>query len=105
MVNIDELKRLDREATQGPWWYWDDPEGDDLLRANEDGDYPTSFDVFVVDGGQIAEMSSRDEQGAANAKLISTIRNNLPAIIGEIETLRARVKELEAKTSIDISTP
>lgn len=104
MVNIDELKRLDREATQGPWEFWTScsfrrigsASGKPVMepiRCGSDGHPDLHFSQMKMDG----------YKGADGECML--LRNHLPAIIEELETLRAEVARLKAEAPIDKTTP
>lgn len=87
MVDLDELERLEREATPGPWGYRMNPHGGARVQTGSVG---------------IADVLSRggvphpvQEHCEANARLIATARNELSELLTELRTLRARVAELE----------
>lgn len=87
MVDLDELERLERAATPGPWSYRMNPHGGARVQTGSVG---------------IADVLSRggvphpvQEHCEVNARLIATARNALPDLLAELRTLRARVAELE----------
>lgn len=93
MVDLDELERLEREATPGPW------ELEERMRGY--GIFAGRFQDFGrgperVHGLNLGHVSDLDANGEDNLALIIAARNALPDLIAEVRTLRARVAELEA---------
>lgn len=87
MVDLDELERLEREATPGPWKIaiTKFPSGDsewEYQLATERGHAATPYSDFA---------------------LIVAARNALPDLIAELHTLRARVAELEHEHDLSTS--
>lgn len=82
MVDLDELERLEREATPGPWeWY-----GISLKAGRVEVLGPGESDSFGYGTIDVAD---------ADQDLIAAARNALPELIAELRTLRARVDEME----------
>lgn len=77
-VDIDELERLDKEATPGPW---KDVLTQAGIRHIEPGEW--SKEICALYGG------SHDTGDIENSSLIVAIRNALPAIIAELKAGRA----------------
>ena len=80
-IDLDELERLEREATPGPWVAWRSEifPGSDAKAYDEDS--------IVCCEGQ--EGVARH----ANAALIVAARNALPELIRELKELREEVLE------------
>jgi hypothetical protein len=74
-LDLEGLKRLLAEATEGPW------------------EVAKGCDQYICNDGKwiMSTMGIREEQGAANAALIVSLRNNAEALIGEVERLRERL--------------
>lgn len=89
MIDLDELERLEREATPGPWAggnAFDVFTDDDAARRGEPGTH-----IAHTDPSQDKEF----DKGRADRNLIVALRNAAPAMIAELRTLRVRVAELE----------
>lgn len=84
--NISELRRLESQATPGPWSV---QYGYNLLAVDPRG----GFRCPLTNSGM-----DYNERGA-NYALIAAMRNALPALLDEIERLRNRVAEMAALVS------
>jgi hypothetical protein len=82
---LDELERLEREATPGPWVSLiegrDHLAGDDFIQAPGDRDP----DIYV----SIRVNDSFHPAAAADQDFIAAARNAMPGLIAEIRRLRA----------------
>ena len=78
---VEELRRLDAEATPGPWEAWR-PE-----------DNPGWFEIHLGDefAAEVYRAGGHDGRFIASAKLIAAMRNALPALLSTAE----RCAELE----------
>jgi hypothetical protein len=87
---LDELERLDREATPGPWGY----------KAGILKHYAFSLDEGEDFGVSLQELHWRDGRAvpaASNAQLLPAMRNALPALIAaarERDRIVARIHRL-----------
>jgi hypothetical protein len=90
MIDVEKLRASEEAATPGPW----------------DMNYNGSYEIYQAGHGP---SESRDKTvmrwtddglpiRAKDAVLILTMRNSLPAILDELEALRAIVKELAARS-------
>lgn len=94
-VDIEELKRLDREATQGPWY----------VAHGGFAEYDEGFSIgSKIEGtGVVAECwpcstdADHRRRLLADCKMMIHLRNHLPAIIAELESLREQVKKPDAR--------
>ena len=95
MIDIEELARLEKAATPGPWhstgpWVTRKPGGPsvacDEYRARGVEDNPTLINC----------SESRAEPARANALLIAAIRNELPALLAELAAARKVVEAARA---------
>lgn len=82
---IDELERLEREATPG---YWSNTH-DNCPRSN--GILCGSY--WVV--GNVGEGPCGDIMSTLDARLIAAARNALPALLAELRELRAYKQQVE----------
>lgn len=87
MVDLDELERLEREATPGPW-EWN---GIAIEAGRTDVLAPGESNSFGYGTIHIAEEDQN---------LIAALRNAAPSLFAELRTLRARVAELERDARI-----
>ena len=96
MVDLDELERLEREATPGPWKADTEDVGDCVVWAPEikDGDGDSSF-VSNIGRSRIGAVGVAFDHEADDCRLIAATRNALPDLLAELRTLRARVAEME----------
>lgn len=88
-IDLDELERLERAATQWPWAggnAFDIFTDDDAARRGEPGTH-----IAHTDPSDDKEF----DKGRADRDLIVALRNAAPALFAELRTLRARVDELE----------
>lgn len=95
MVDLDELERLERQATPGPWDLWDLEErgaGYNIL-AERVIDFGGGLEA--VHSLSLCRITEMDRDGKANLDLLLSLRNAAPALFAELRTLRARVDELE----------
>lgn len=79
MLDLDELERVGKAATEGPW---------ELFR--DDGHWIQSANGRIV-GDSSSECLSR-EQDTLNGTFIVAARNNWDALISEIRRLRQLVE-------------
>lgn len=96
MIDLDELERLEREATPGPW----DLKGRCLgynIFAERAIDLSGGFDA--VHGLPLFRISELDRDGESNLDLLIALRNAAPAMIAELRAARARIAELEGRLS------
>jgi hypothetical protein len=89
MIDLEEHKRLEERATKGPWWVAEPPSFQPEIRAS-------AKSPLRPEGKPVA-LTSPVEEGREDAALIVIMRNDHPALIAELEQLRARVKELEER--------
>lgn len=80
-VDVAKLRELLAHATPGPWEAHNDEAGPDGCAWGV-----SNPDLVVI---------LPDFVGPSDAQFIAEARNQLPAILAELETLRARVAELE----------
>lgn len=111
-VELDDLERLDKAATPGPWSVWDGPKyvggGADLCIASGDGsdDWLANMDHRFnhfpgchnhseaphppqVDCPICAFSDEVTREQRANADLIAAARTKLPKLLAELRQLRA----------------
>lgn len=88
---IDELERLEREATPG---YWSNTH-DNCPRSN--GILCGSY--WVV--GNVGEGPCGDIMSTLDARLIAAARNALPALLAELRELRAYKQQVERVKSCE----
>lgn len=90
---IDELEKLEKAATPGPWVYERSP-------GDMEVGYPDQFDVIAPNGDALCSMSTSDWGLAeAHGKLIPALRNAAPFLIAaamENAKLRAVVEAARA---------
>jgi len=92
-IDITRLQELERNATPGPWVH-------SVMTCEV---YQHSR-IYGADSGEIATIragatrtkSEIPEQDLRDAEFIHYIRNALPALLSELETLRALVSDLAA---------
>ncbi len=100
-MNIDELKKLDAEATPGPWAQRSagvDEINDEPVCYVESDDRPINF-VATQGGGCGAAI------GIPDGRLIVAMRNALPALLAELEALRDVACEAENLLNGDPTAP
>lgn len=93
MVDLDELERLERAATQWPWAggnAFDIFTDDDAARRGEPGTH-----IAHTDPSDDKEF----DKGRADRDLIVALRNAAPALIAELRAARERIAELEEHIS------
>ena len=92
MIDLDELERLEREATAGPWHreYLELQRGGMMTLGIGAKDRP----VCIVNG--IVESPP----GLRDVAFIVTLRNALPDLLREVRELRAMKAELEALAAL-----
>lgn len=87
MISIDELERLEKAATPGPWR--GDARGTHCDPAQDTVTVKTSL-------GNLFKLDKWDAAACANdADLIIETRNALPALIAEVRELRAYKAQVE----------
>jgi hypothetical protein len=99
-VDIEELKRLDREATQGPWY----------VAHGGFAEYDEGFSIgSKIEGtGVVAECwpcstdADHRRRLLADCKMMIHIRNHLPAIIAELESLRTQARKPDARRLAEV---
>lgn len=93
MVDLDELERLEREATPGPWRW-----ADGYKSMYGDAAYTLAgyqdMGILSCDG---IFNSPRD----CDEELIVALRNAAPALFAELRAARKRIAELEKRTNSD----
>lgn len=81
-LDLDSIKARCEAATEGPW-------------HREHGDYGcVSIGNFgwVVDGPNCPQYDEDTPQGHADAEFIAHARTDVPALVAEVERLRAEVE-------------
>lgn len=92
-IDLDELERLEREATPGPWRWADD--------------YKTTRGETTYTLAGYQGMGVLPCDGIFNAPLdcdevfIVALRNAAPALFAELRAARKRIAELEKRTNSD----
>lgn len=86
MVDLDELERLERQATDGPWC--EHPNGTSVWTGTSYAD-ADSRHIFN------AMHSLTPERTVANVHFICAARNDMPEIIAELRALRATAQQFE----------
>lgn len=91
----DELKRLEAEATLGPWAF--DEEIQWINRGDEDPEVHTgNFDVSCEGGDTtIANVNGQIAEGKANAAFIAAARNAVPDLLAENERMRELLENIQ----------
>ena len=79
MTKIEELKAAYEAATPGEW--------ETACHHRRDG--LIDWDVCEADGGDMIADLSSIMNGEANAKLITIMHNNLPALLEAVEALES----------------
>lgn len=105
MVDLDELERLEREATPGPWELWEEhlyifagpaeENGPGCLKGARVTICEADFDDGEWEYQQAAERGNAVGSPESDFNLIAAARNALPDLLAELRTLRARVAEME----------
>ena len=75
-LNLEEVRRLDSEATEAPW----------CLQAH---------DRYVIRTHPVGRVALMDAYRMSDAALIVAMRNALPALLDELERLRSEVARLK----------
>lgn len=107
---LDEIKARAEKATPGPWRAGDckpyspnqkspfDDYGAEITAPQQDKDKSPEYPTIVVEGG------AQDEQGGAvgvllpqDADFIARARQDIPALIAEVERLRQEIDQAEKK--------
>lgn len=83
---IQELYKLNQEATQGKWVHWP---------RNEAGE--SNIDVSGGLGPPLARTTMGGTEGLANAALIVAMRNALPELLAEFNKMQEFIKSLGVK--------
>lgn len=84
MIDLDELERLDKAATPGPW----NIEKRDGDMGEKDHNIYADGDVCALH--ENARPLRHMRRQSADAKMIATLRNALPTLIAELRLARAR---------------
>ena len=87
---IDELERLEKAATPGPWMVIPQTTGDQLIAHLKD---PSGRAMRIV--GVVYSRVASVDMDAANARLIAAA----PALLAEVRALRAEVEALRGKAA------
>jgi hypothetical protein len=94
-VDVKRLRELEAKATPGPW---------ELRRDDDEGGYIT-YDIGV--GGltiaRVPEDTRDDDEikmAAHDARLVADMRNALPALLDELESLRFRLSIAESLLAV-----
>lgn len=105
MVDLDELERLEREATPGPWGLWEGrlyifagPAEENSPGRLKGTRVTICHEDFLIREGEyqlVAKLGHAVGTPESDFNLIVAARNALPDLIAELRTLRARVAELE----------
>lgn len=88
-LDLDELERLEREATPGPWKHWD-ADGvawDDPKACGYDSRENGRGAPYYCTGPR----TESDTQAGRDAALIAAARNALPELLAEVRKLRLAV--------------
>lgn len=85
---IAELTRLEAAATPGPWAIRHDT---NIFANRSDVGHEGSV---ANTGGHSSNQVDCNVENFANAELIAAMRNALPALLSELSSLRARVRQL-----------
>lgn len=92
-VDVAGLRELEEAATEGPWWAVVVPAP--WLRHRDPEDASWTVDsgarMVVLDTGWF-----KDPQAEQDAAFIAAARNALPALLDEVQRLRAQVAAVEA---------
>ena len=90
-MNYDELRRLESQATPGPWaesWTQDAPDAETAIWSTAPG--LSAEDRAIINAswydGPIVELTK------PNAAFIAAARNALPALLDEVARLRAALE-------------
>lgn len=91
-MTLDRLRKLDREATPGPWKAW--PNNHELLsdeyrRHAVVGHLETAVERHAH--GLFVQTNMHPETANANAALIAETRNALPALLAIVEAAQRMV--------------
>lgn len=89
-AELDELERLEREATPGPWTF------------NGLHDFPEVRPVALWGGFDQADTPKSAK--VANARLIAASRNALPDLLAEIRQLRSERSTVRARAIEEAAT-
>lgn len=89
MIDLDELERLEREATPGDW-YW-----------SKDDDYRAHYLISSPRLETVLECDHCNEPDTADKNFIVALRNAAPALIAELRAARERIAELESPSKVD----
>lgn len=96
-IDLDELERLEREATQGPWCV------ESITHHSDCGQHSIEwyrlYEVYE-DDPPLAALGAHPDAGH-DAKLIAALRNAAPALFAELRAARKRIAELEKRTNSD----
>ena len=87
MTDIEELRRLCEAATPGPWHTHEEQ----VDAAYYDGDNQAQHHIVADTKDIQRERYGSEGDKIANACLVSAARNAIPALLAEIEQLRAVV--------------
>ena len=83
---LDELERVEREATRGPWLSY---EGELMIGPTEHG-YGPKIGSFNYDRKRFGvELPGWSSESASDASLAASARNALPRLIAELREARA----------------
>jgi len=101
VISIDELERLEKAATPGPWRFGLETETDEMARAIVIGRYVVSDAPGktrnVMDSFEEVEFSNFKvtHASASDMEFCAAARNALPALIAEVRELRAYKAQVE----------
>ena len=106
MSKIDDLERLEREATGAPWHEDDDSwlEMNDIsVWSAANGEGPDAEEIVANMGAPFSDCSDRDEAmlSMANARLIAATRNALPSLLACARALRVVTNAIPPCNCID----
>lgn len=99
-VDLDELERLEKAATPGPWLEHDGNvcvDSEPTVTRYPSGATLTSYPgpVAVLSGTPIGYENSSLSCSDEDRRLVIAARNALPALIAELRELRYRIASLE----------
>ena len=83
MMNLDEIKARANAATEGPWDYY---------RAHYASGYHTIYQKHEMGDFDVATEASKSD-----AEFIAHAREDIPALVAEVERLRRKVLSLESE--------